>query len=70
MGEEGTLATHEVYNPATNSWGPAAPLSTARDHAGVYVVDGKVHVIGGRTGEATANVGLHDIYDPAADKWT
>lgn len=24
MGEEGTLATHEVYNPTTNSWGPAA----------------------------------------------
>src|SRR5215471_14110130 len=39
MGEEGTLATHEVYNPATNSWGPAALLPTSRDHAGVYVVD-------------------------------
>jgi len=34
------------------------------------VVDGKIHVLGGRTGEGTSNVGLHDIYDPATDKWT
>ena len=70
MGEDSTIAVHEVYNPATNIWRPAAPQPTSRDHVGIFVVDGKIHVIGGRTGEATTNVGLHEIYDPATDKWT
>lgn len=69
MGNE-VFATHIVYDPATNSWGEAAPLQTARDHAASFVVDGKIHVIGGRLGETEVNVGTHDIYDPATDSWT
>jgi N-acetylneuraminic acid mutarotase len=70
MGEETTVATHEVYDPATNAWRSAAPLPIARDHSGVFVADGKIHVVAGRTGEATSNVGFHDVYDPATDKWS
>jgi N-acetylneuraminic acid mutarotase len=70
MGEEATLATHEVYDPATNKWTAAAPLPTARDHVGIFVVNGNIHVIGGRTTDANSNVALHDVYDPATDKWT
>ncbi len=60
---------HNVYDPSTNAWHEAAPLPTPRDHAAVFVFDGKIHVIGGRVGETDANVGLHDIYDPATDSW-
>jgi len=64
------FGTHNVYNPATNSWSEAAPLPTPRDHAAAFVVDGKIHVIGGRLGATEANVGLHDIFDPATGRWT
>ncbi|NIS66255.1 MAG: galactose oxidase, partial [Gemmatimonadales bacterium] len=43
-----TSALHEVYDPATDSWSDAAPLPTARDHFAIAVVDGRIHVIGGR----------------------
>ena len=64
-----TVATHEVYDPATNAWTKAAPLPVARDHTGVAVFDGKIHVFGGRTADTTDNVALHDVYDPATDRW-
>jgi N-acetylneuraminic acid mutarotase len=35
----------------------------------VIVVDGKIHVIGGRTAEGTDLVNLHDVYDPKTDSW-
>jgi N-acetylneuraminic acid mutarotase len=66
------VGTHEVFNPATGAWTPAAPLLTPRDHLGnVISVDGKLHVFGGRwTGFAGTSVTLHDVYDPTTDKWT
>jgi N-acetylneuraminic acid mutarotase len=33
-------------------------------------LDGKIHVFGGRTNATIDNVGLHDVYDPAADSWS
>ncbi len=66
------VGTHEVFNPATGVWTPAAPLLTPRDHLGnIIAVDGKLHVFGGRwSGFASTSVTLHDVYDPATDKWT
>jgi N-acetylneuraminic acid mutarotase len=69
MGEEESLATHEVYDPKTDKWTAAAPMPSARDHMGIGVVDGKVHVFGG-TGGSETNVALHEIYDPKTDKWS
>ncbi len=60
---------HNVYDPATNTWHEAPPLPTPRDHAAVFVANGKIHIIGGRVGETDANVSLHDIYDPATNSW-
>jgi N-acetylneuraminic acid mutarotase len=34
------------------------------------VVDGKIHVVGGRTKEPADNTAFHDVYDPATDTWT
>jgi len=66
------VGTHEVFNPATGVWTPAAPLLTPRDHLGnIIAVDGKLHVFGGRwTGFAGTSIAMHDVYDPATDKWT
>ena len=33
------------------------------------LVDGKIHVIGGRTADNTENTNLHDVYDPATNSW-
>jgi N-acetylneuraminic acid mutarotase len=32
-------------------------------------VEGKIHVIGGRFGEPSEATDMHEIYDPATDKW-
>src|SRR5205085_3458055 len=62
-------ATHEVYDPATASWGEAAPLPVARDHLGVVAVNGKIHVIGGRLSTPDDRTDRHDIYDPITNSW-
>ena len=36
--QQKTVAMHEVYDPATDSWRTAAPLPQARDHLGIAVV--------------------------------
>ena len=59
------MATHEVFDPKTNTWSEAAPLPTARDHMAVVAVDGKIHVIGGRFKGPLERTGQHDVYDPA-----
>lgn len=66
------VGTHEIFNPGSGAWTPAAPLPTPRDHLGnIIVLDGKLHVIGGRTTDFAADsVALHDVYDPAEDKWS
>jgi N-acetylneuraminic acid mutarotase len=68
------VGTHEVYDPATNSWGTRSPMPTARNHAAVGVVNGKIYVIGGRLGNAfigrAANTDVVEGYDPATDRWT
>jgi N-acetylneuraminic acid mutarotase len=70
MGEDVTVATHEVYDPKTDKWRAATPMPSSRDHAGIWVVDGKVHIFGGRTAGSETSVALHEIYDPKADKWS
>ena len=59
-----TVTTHEVYDPATNSWSDAAPLPKARDHMAVVAAEGKIHAIGGRFTSPVDRTGEHDIYDP------
>ena len=48
-------------------------MPTARNHAGVGVVGGKIYVIGGRTGAAfisvATNTNIVEEYDPASDSW-
>ena len=65
-----TVATHQVYDPATNTWSERAPLPKARDHMAVVAAEGKIHAVGGRFGASNEPTDMHDIYDPATNSWT
>lgn len=60
---------HLVYDPKTNRWSYAAPLPTARDHVGIVVFNGLIHVIGGRVDSFYTNSHLHHTWDPKEDRW-
>ena len=68
------LSTNEEYDPATNTWRERNPMPTARNHAAVGSVGGKIYVIGGRVGSAfvsvlSSNVTTVEEYDPVTDQW-
>jgi N-acetylneuraminic acid mutarotase len=68
------LDTNEVYDVATNTWATRMTMPTARHHAAVGVVNGKIYVLGGRLGAinitgASSPTNIVEVYDPAADLW-
>ncbi len=66
---DNSVATHEVYDPATNAWTRLPPMPTPRNHLGAAAVGGALHVVGGRVG-GDMELTTHEIYDPAAGSWT
>ena len=62
-----SLRSAEIYDPDTNTWSHAAPMSIARsEHAAALLSDGRVIVVGGASG----NDSSAEIYDPATNRWT
>jgi hypothetical protein len=66
-------ASAEIYDPATNTWTVAAPMSQPRAlHTATLLNDGEVLVAGGATaytgGLGTVSASA-EIYDPRADAW-
>ena len=63
---------HEVYDPTTNQWTAKAPMPLARDHMGIAVIDGKIHIVGGRTGVGKSTISPRPVtsMDPKTDQWT
>lgn len=62
-----TLATAEVYDPATNTFTATGPMSVGRGRAPMALLrDGRVIVLGGRFPEA----GIVDLFDPATGRFT
>jgi N-acetylneuraminic acid mutarotase len=74
FGPAKVLATNEVYDPATNTWESRNPMSVPRNHAFSGVVNGKIYVIGGRTGHgfilSATNTDVVEAYDPASNTWS
>ena len=67
----GTVTTHEIYDPSRDEWSQSEPLpGPPRDHMGIAVLDGKIHVFGGRINDFSDMLARHDVYDPQAGTWT
>jgi hypothetical protein len=72
-----SLASTELYDPATNTWSPAAPMIESRTrHTATLLQDGRVLVVGGLTvtlqdgGLFPSELTSAEIYDPKADRWS
>ena len=74
FGPSRVLGTNEVYDPATNKWESRRPMSVPRNHAFGGVVNGKIYVIGGRTGHgfilSATNTDVVEEYNPINDSWS
>ncbi len=68
----GALASAERYDPATNTWTPAASMATARNEGfALRLADGQVLVVGGNGGtDGSTPLASAERYDPATDRWT
>lgn len=62
-----------IYTFATDSWTTGASMPARRDQTAGDMVDGKLHVLGGRTPSDSWNSGPgstdHFVYDPETDSW-
>lgn len=66
----GTLASAEVYDPATNRWTKLPPLPVGVNHPAAAALGGKVYVLGGyRQGLAQPTQAVQ-VYDPATNQWS
>ena len=74
FGPSRVLSVNEVYDPATNKWETRQPMSVPRNHAFSAAVNGKIYVIGGRTGHGfiltATNTDVVEEYDPVSDTWS
>lgn len=62
------VASIYEYRPESDQWTPRRPMPTARGALAVAALNGKLHAVGGYTGDG--NTGAHEVYDPATDTWT
>jgi peroxiredoxin/N-acetylneuraminic acid mutarotase len=74
MGPCNVLSTNHVHDPATDKWESRKPMAVPRNHAFAAAVNGKIYVIGGRTGHGfimvATNTDAVEEYDPANDLWS
>ena len=74
FGPSKVLATNDVYDPAKNKWESRTPMSVARNHAFGAAVNGKIYVIGGRTGHgfilSATNTDVVEEYNPVSNSWS
>ena len=74
FGPARVLSTNDVYDPATNKWESRRPMAVPRNHAFAGAVNGKIYVIGGRTGHgfilSATNTDAVEEYNPVNDMWS
>ena len=61
-------ADHFILTGLESDWNVAAPLPTARNSAASTMIDGRWHVVGGRTVNG-GNSAAHEIYEASEDRW-
>ncbi len=61
---------NEIYDPLTDTWESKKPMPTNRSQLSANVVNGKIYLIGGRTGGQYSTADLNEVYDPETDSWT
>jgi len=59
---------HFVLDDPAGPWRPAAPCLTARNSAAGAVLDGQLHIVGGRS-VAGGNTAAHEVYEATDDRW-
>jgi hypothetical protein len=64
-----SVGTHEVYDPATDTWDQRAAMPTARNHHVAAAVDGRIYVTAGRF-STNFTMTTTEVYDPSTDRWT
>jgi len=60
----------EVYDLLTDSWENKTAMPTSRMSLLANEFDGRIYMIGGRTGGESSIVALNEVYDVASDSWT
>jgi N-acetylneuraminic acid mutarotase len=62
--------TTDLFDPTTNTWSPAAPMSEyRRQHTATVLQSGQMLVTGGVTGNS-GPFDTAEIYDPASNTWS
>jgi N-acetylneuraminic acid mutarotase len=67
-----SVATAELYDPATGTWAPTGAMHTARSqHVAMLIPGGKVIVVGGMNENDTLSYPLSsaEVYDPGSGTW-
>jgi N-acetylneuraminic acid mutarotase len=66
-----TVADNDEYDPNANKWTAKRALPTARQHAAVVAVGGKIYVIAGYTlaNSVVTHSHANEVYDPSTNSW-